>query len=138
MASLGPMTSGEIKDRMEKSGDTLPIAVEKWIRLGKRFAWQFVKGKKGVERYLKSDTCPLCRVHSITDSNGPKEWSHCLGEYGYNPCPLVDSSENNVAGCGPESIWMEARGAAERGDRPAFMKARAKILRRLRAAKAWY
>ncbi len=132
------MTANEVRTRIEKDEDVLSLAIEKWVRLGGRYAWLVLKGEVGAEKYMRSDTCPLCFIHTVEGSRGTKKWSHCLGKDAQNPCPLVDDSENNVAGCGPQSLWLEARRAVEHENRPAFMKTRAKILRKLRAARKWY
>ena len=136
MARKGLMTAAELNMRCSES--VLDLAIEKWVRLGGRHSWVLLKAKGAVDRYLKMDTCPLCRRHYREGEFGPKKWSHCLSSTASYPCPLVDPGSENLFGCGPESLWYQARRAVDWEQRHVFMKARAKILRRLRAAKAWY
>ena len=132
------MNKKELRERMEAGEDHLSLAIEKWERAGLRGRWDAIKGETGAKAYLDGDTCALCSYHKEYSAHKIKVWEHCLSSYAEEPCPLVEKYDGNLRGCTPGSPWNLAYEAAERGDRPAFMKARAKMLRRLKAARAWY
>ena len=136
MTNTGLMTQDEIFCRAA-TGNPLSMSIDKWERAGKRMYWGILKVPGGAQTHLREDTCPLCSSHKTYGSYGPKLWEHCLGD-DYHPCPLVEKSEGNLKGCGANSTWLFAYEAAKRGDRKAFMKARGQLLRKLKAARAWY
>ncbi len=140
MAGQGLMTAKEFKQRqIICAADRLSLSIEKWERAGTLRSWPLLKSSGGAYRYLMADTCALCSRHKIYFGDGIRLGEHCLGYSGQSICPLAEKNEMYLIGCNTtESPWHVAYEAAKRGDRPAFMKARAKILRRLRAARKWY
>ena len=137
-ASYGLMDAVEMERRIDGGASPLDIAIDKWQRAGDIHNWPTLKGEKGAHTYLREDTCALCSHHKEYFEKGPKRGSHCLGRNGWGPCPLVEKSTGNLLGCTEKSIWQEASAAAECGDRVRFMKARDKLLRKLRDAARWY
>ena len=132
------MTSGELHRRRGIHENSLALSIDKWERAGAKRNWPNLAGKRGANKHLMADSCSLCASHKVYGSEGGKLFNHCLGFSGKRPCPLVEKKEGNIKGCTAGSLWEQAFNAVKRRDRSAFMKARAKILRKLRAAENWY
>jgi hypothetical protein len=104
------MTASELRKRYKPS-KALDLSIEKWERLG--FSENWKKICKNRFRYLGCYSCGLCKKY-----NG-----ECY------ECPL-DSCDNTG------HPWDKADIAVIDNNRPAFMKARKNLLRRMKRAKA--
>jgi len=104
------MTASELKKRYKPS-KALDLSIEKWERLGFKERWDTLR--EDAEKYVWGDTCGLCQ-----------KYRKCP-----NKCPLVECDEDGHP-------WGIALDAISYNDRPAFMKARNNLLKRMKRAKA--
>jgi hypothetical protein len=74
--------------------------------------------------YPHASLCPLCQLHL-------RRYRKYLSVNKCGICPLKD---DEWQGCGHNSQWQIAVNAVMRGDKPAFMKARRNLIRRMQRA----
>lgn len=108
------MTKTEMEKRIKKLGGLNPktaliVSIEKWKGLLKH--WDILLKTREVDCYPDAPNCALC-VQTHMD---------CY------KCPLRDCLE-------PNSPYEQVEGAIETQDKPAFMKARRNIIRRMQRA----
>jgi len=106
------MTAKELQERY-LDDNALELSIEKWQRAGYKSNWETLKDSP--MHYIDGRTCGLCSKYFDTD------YGEC-----YN-CPLKS--------CGEGTYWDKVYGAALRGDRDKFMKARNALLKKMKKAR---